>query len=238
MDSAWLSINLATPFPLFWRIRPQGCGPSWAEPQTKRINHNKGWKNMSAYKRMNQVWIKEQQERSEIVRSRLIIWRKQGTIVRLERPTRLGRARSLGYKAKQGYVIVRIKTGRGPREKPRPKKGRKPSKLGVAKFTPQKSRRWISEERVGRKFPNLRVLNSYWVGSDHKWLWHEVILVDPNHPVIYNDPRINWICDPTHKGRENRGLTSAGKRSRGLRKKGTGAEKIRPSLGAKGNIGK
>ena len=238
MDSAWLSINLATPFPLFWRIRPQGCGPSWAEPQTKRINHNKGWKNMSAYKRMNQVWIREQQERSEIVRSRLIIWRKQGTIVRLERPTRLGRARSLGYKAKQGYVIVRIKTGRGPREKPRPKKGRKPSKLGVAKFTPQKSRRWISEERVGRKFPNLRVLNSYWVGSDHKWLWHEVILVDPNHPVIYNDPRINWICDPTHKGRENRGLTSAGKRSRGLRKKGTGAEKIRPSLGAKGNIGK
>ncbi|MHA1576229.1 MAG: 50S ribosomal protein L15e [Candidatus Thorarchaeota archaeon] len=193
---------------------------------------------MSAYKRMNQVWIKEQQERSEIVRSRLIIWRKQGTIVRLERPTRLGRARSLGYKAKQGYVIVRIKTGRGPREKPRPKKGRKPSKLGVAKFTPQKSRRWISEERVGRKFPNLRVLNSYWVGTDHKWLWHEVILVDPNHPVIYNDPRINWICDPTHKGRENRGLTSAGKRSRGLRKKGTGAEKIRPSLGAKGNIGK
>ncbi len=238
MDSAWLSINLATPFPLFWRIRPQGCGPSWAEPQTKRINHNKGWKNMSAYKRMNQVWIREQQERSEIVRSRLIIWRKQGTIVRLERPTRLGRARSLGYKAKQGYVIVRIKTGRGPREKPRPKKGRKPSKLGVAKFTPQKSRRWISEERVGRKFPNLRILNSYWVGSDHKWLWHEVILVDPNHPVIYNDPRINWICDPTHKGRENRGLTSAGKRSRGLRKKGTGAEKIRPSLGAKGNIGK
>ena len=71
---------------------------------------------MSEYKRMNEVWIEGQQERSEIVRSRLIIWRKQGTIVRLERPTRLGRARSLGYKAKQGYVIVRIKTGRGPRE--------------------------------------------------------------------------------------------------------------------------
>ncbi len=193
---------------------------------------------MSAYKRMNQQWIKEQQERSDIVKSRLIIWRKQGTAVRLERPSRLGRARSLGYKAKQGYVIVRIKTGRGPREKPRPKKGRKPSKLGVTKFTPQKSRRWISEERVGKKFPNLRVLNSYWVGSDHKWVWHEVILVDPNHPVIYNDSHINWICDPTHKGRQNRGLTSAGKRSRGLRTKGRGAEKIRPSLGAKGNIGK
>ncbi|MHA1906413.1 MAG: 50S ribosomal protein L15e [Candidatus Thorarchaeota archaeon] len=193
---------------------------------------------MSAYKRMNEHWVKEQNERSEAVRSRLIVWRKQGTIVRLERPTRLGRARSLGYKAKQGYVIVRVKTGRGTREKPRPKMGRKPSKLGVTKFTPQKSRRWISEERVGRKFPNLRVLNSYYVGADGRNLWHEVILVDPNHPVIYNDPNINWICDSTHKGRENRGLTSAGKRSRGLRKKGRGAEKIRPSLAANRNRGK
>ena len=159
-------------------------------------------------------------------------------MVKLDKPTRLGRARNLGYKAKQGYVIVRIMTGRGPREKPRPKKGRKPRSMGVTKYTPQKSRRWISEERVARKYPNMRVLNSYWVGNDHKWLWHEVILVDPNHPVIYNDPNINWICDPTHKGRDSRGLTSAGKRSRGLRKKGRGAEKVRPSLGAKGNIAK
>ncbi|MFX1368019.1 MAG: 50S ribosomal protein L15e [Promethearchaeota archaeon] len=193
---------------------------------------------MSAYKHMNKTWIEEQQHRSDLVRGRLIVWRKQASIVRLEKPTRLGRARSLGYKAKQGFVVVRVKTGRGPREKPRPRMGRKPRSLGVAKYTPQKSRRWIAEERAGRKYPNLRVLNSYWVGSDHRWLFHEVILVDPNHPVIYNDPEINWICDPVQKGRENRGLTSAGKRSRGLRKKGRGAEKVRPSLGAKGNLAK
>lgn len=192
----------------------------------------------TAYKHMNQKWIEGQQERSDIVRSRLIVWRKQGTMVKLDRPTRLGRARNLGYKAKQGYVIVRIMTGRGPRERPRPKKGRKPSGMGVTKYTPQKSRRWIAEERVARKYVNMRVLNSYWVGNDHKWVWHEVILVDPNHPVIYNDPNINWICDPTHKGRVSRGLTSAGKRSRGLRKKGRGAEKVRPSLGARGNVAK
>ncbi len=191
-----------------------------------------------AYKYMNDVWIKEQQERSDIVRSRLIVWRKQGSIVRLDRPTRLGRARELGYKAKQGYVVVRVRTGRGPREKPRPRMGRKPRSLGVRKYTPQKSRRWIAEERVARKFPNLRVLNSYWVGSDHRWVFYEVILVDPNHPVIYNDPEINWICDATHKGRVHRGLTSAGKRSRGLRRKGRGAEKIRPSLAAHKNRGK
>ncbi|MBD3405504.1 MAG: 50S ribosomal protein L15e [Candidatus Lokiarchaeota archaeon] len=193
---------------------------------------------MLAYKYMNEAWIQEQKERSENVRSRLIVWRKQGSMVRLDKPTRLGRARELGYRAKQGYVIVRVKTGRGPREKPRPKMGRKPRSMGVSKYTPQKSRRWIAEERAGKKFPNLRVLNSYWVGSDHKWVWHEVIMVDPNHPVIYNDPKINWICDPVQKGRENRGLTSAGKRSRGLRRKGRGAEKIRPSLGAKDNTGK
>ncbi|MFW9799300.1 MAG: 50S ribosomal protein L15e [Candidatus Thorarchaeota archaeon] len=192
----------------------------------------------TAYKYMNESWIKEQQERSESVRGRLIVWRKQGTIVRLEKPTRLGRARALGYKAKQGYVVVRIKTGRGPREKPRPRMGRKPRSMGVTRYTPQKSRRWIAEERAARMYPNLRVLNSYWVGSDHKWVWHEIIMVDPNHPVIYNDPAINWICDPVQKGRVSRGLTSAGKRSRGLRRKGTGAEKIRPSLGAKGNRGK
>ena len=192
----------------------------------------------TAYKHMNDTWLEEQKERSDIVRNRLIVWRKQGSIVKLERPTRLGRARSLGYKAKQGYIVVRIKTGRGPREKPRPRSGRKPRSLGVVKYTPQKSRRWIAEERVARKYPNMRVLNSYWVGDDHKWVWHEVILVDPSHPVIYNDPNINWICDPTQKGRDSRGLTSAGKRSRGLRKKGQGAEKVRPSLGAKGNVAK
>ncbi|HDD67082.1 MAG TPA: 50S ribosomal protein L15e [Candidatus Thorarchaeota archaeon] len=191
-----------------------------------------------AYRHMNDVWLQEQRERSEIVRSRLIVWRKQASIVRLERPTRLGRARALGYKAKQGFVVVRVKTGRGPREKPRPRMGRKPRSLGVRKYTPQKSRQWIAEERAARKYPNLRVLNSYWVGSDHKWVFYEVILVDPNHPAIYNDPDINWICDPVHKGRVHRGLTSAGKKSRGLRRKGKGAEKIRPSLAAHGNRGK
>ncbi len=193
---------------------------------------------MSAYRHMNETWVQNQRERSELVRSRLIVWRKQASIVRLERPTRLGRARSLGYKAKQGYIVVRVRTGRGPREKPRPRMGRKPRSLGVRKYTPQKSRQWIAEERAARKYPNLRVLNSYWVGSDHKWVWYEVILVDPNHPVVYNDPHISWICDPAHKGRESRGLTSAGKKSRGLRRRGRGAEKIRPSLGRNRNRGK
>jgi large subunit ribosomal protein L15e len=193
---------------------------------------------MSAYEHMNETWLAEQKERSDVVKSRLIVWRKQENIVRLEHPSRLGRARSLGYKAKQGYVVVRIRTGRGPREKIRPVSGRKPRSLGVNRYTPKKSRQWIAEERVARKFPNLEVLNSYWVGQDHKWIFHEVILVDPNHPVIYNDPEINWICGSVQKGRTHRGLTSAGKKSRGLTNRGRGSEKQRPSIGARGNRGK
>ena len=43
------------------------------------------------------------------------------------------------------------------------------------------------------------------------------------------DPRISWIVNPVHKHRELRGLTSAGKKFRGLRAKGHLANKIRPS---------
>jgi large subunit ribosomal protein L15e len=110
--------------------------------------------------------------------------------------------------------------------------------MGVTKITLGKSRQVMTEENAERRFPNLRVLNSYWVGADGMYKWFEIILVDPNHPVIQSDPRINWICDPTHKGRAARGLTSAGKKSRGLSKKGLGTEKIRPSLARHRHRGK
>ena len=43
-------------------------------------------------------------------------------------------------------------------------------------------------------------------------------MVDPFHKGIRHDPKIQWICNPVHKHRELRGLTSAGKSSRGLEK--------------------
>ncbi|MDD5651475.1 MAG: 50S ribosomal protein L15e, partial [Candidatus Nanoarchaeia archaeon] len=61
---------------------------------------------------------------------------------------------------------------------------------------------------------------------------YEVILVDPERPEIKADSRISWICSGKNRGRVFRTLTSAGRRSRGLRHKGIGAEKIRPSLQA------
>ena len=155
-------------------------------------------------------------ELKEIWRERLIKWRKQPSVVRIPKPTRIDRARRLGYRAKQGYIVVRVKVRKGGRRKPRPRAGRKPAGMGVNKITPKKSLRRIAEERAARKYPNLEVINSYYVAEDGMRKYYEVILVDPNHPVIKSDPKINWIIN--NRGRAFRGLTSAGKKGRGLRK--------------------
>ena len=186
-------------------------------------------KNM-AYKYMAEEWAKpEKSFVEELMRQRLIEWRKQNTVTRIERPTRLDRARKLGYKAKQGFVMARTKVRRGNMRKLRPRSGRRPKRMGVKKFKPAKSLRLIAEERTARKFPNLEVLNSYWVGEDGRSKWFEVILVDSNSPSIKSDKAINWITEPQHKRRVFRSLTSAGKKIRSLRNKGKGAEKVRPS---------
>lgn len=173
----------------------------------------------SMYHYIAQLWKRPfEGEMKELMKQRLMEWRRQPVIVRIEKPTRLDRARKLGYKAKAGFVIARIRVRKGGLRKPRPNKGRRPKRMGVYGFSPAKSLRLIAEERVARKFPNLEVLNSYYVGEDGLYKWYEVILVDPHHPAICNDPDIGWICEKQHKGRVFRGLTSSGKKMRGLRK--------------------
>jgi len=150
-------------------------------------------------------------------------------VVRVERPLRLDRARKLGYKAKQGFVMVRARVRKGGRKKQRPTSGRRQKRMGVKKLKPAKSLQLIAEERAARKFPNLEVLNSYWAWEDGRHRWFEVIMVDPNHPVIKSDKNISWISDSAQRGRVFRGLSSSGKEVRGLRHRGRGAEKARPS---------
>src|SRR4030043_393392 len=183
-----------------------------------------------AYKYIAEEWAKpEKSFVDELMRQRLIEWRKQHTVTRIEHPTRLDRARKLGYKAKQGFVMARVRVRRGGLRKIRPKSGRRPKRMGVHKFKPAKSLRLIAEERAARKFPNMEVLNSYWVGEDGRSKWFEVILVDTSHPVIRADKDINWITEKQHFRRVHRSLTSAGKNVRGLHHKGIGSEKTRPS---------
>ena len=59
--------------------------------------------------------------------------------------------------------------------------------------------------------------------------YYEVILVDPSHAAVRNDARMKWIADPVHKHRELRGLTSAGRKARGLRKQGS--HKLHAAIG-------
>jgi len=174
---------------------------------------------LNLYKALRNLRKKGGEEMEKLEKERLVEWRNQPAVVRIERPTRLDRARALGYKAKQGFVVVRVRVRKGgkPRRLYERSGGRKPSSAGLLRFTSRKSDRWIAEERAARKFPNLEVLNSYYVGEDGQYKWFEVILVDPHHPNIKADPQISWITSGKHRRRVFRGLTSAGKKSRGLR---------------------
>ncbi|KAL8971972.1 MAG: hypothetical protein Q9183_000795 [Haloplaca sp. 2 TL-2023] len=146
--------------------------------------------------------------------------RQLNVIHRASRPSRPDKARRLGYKAKQGYVIYRVRVRRGGRKRPVPKGATygKPTNQGVNQLKYQRSLKATAEERVGRRCANLRVLNSYWINQDSTYKYFEVILVDPQHKAIRRDSRINWIVKPVHKHRESRGLTATGKKSRGLGK--------------------
>jgi large subunit ribosomal protein L15e len=169
---------------------------------------------------------------------RLKAWRQDMTVQRIERPTRLDRARALGYKAKQGIVVARVKVRRGGLRKSRYIRNRRSRHTGMAKITMAKSIQRIAEERAGRRFRNMEVLNSYWVGEDGKHKWYEVILVNPSDPAIKSDKDLSWVGENSHRRRAEHGKTSAGKRGRGLMVKGRGAEKRRPSIRSHGTRGK
>ncbi len=146
------------------------------------------------YRYMKQAWRKPDDSYvRSLMRKRVIVWRRQPTIVRVDKPTRIDRARRLGYKAKKGFVVVRVRVRRGGRRKSRPRMGRRQKRMGVSKYTPAKSIKLIGEERVARKYPNLEVLSSYWVWEDGRSKWYEVILVDPNSPSIKSDKDVGWI---------------------------------------------
>jgi large subunit ribosomal protein L15e len=170
------------------------------------------------------------------LRNRMIDWRREPVQVSVDKPLRIDRARALGYKDKAGFVVVRIRVKRGGHKRPRPNKGRRSKRLHTRKNL-KMSYQWIAESRVQRKHPNLEVLNSYMIGKDGKNYFYEVICVDPLRPEIKKDKTINWVCEGANKKRVLRGLTSAGKKSRGLRSKSP-MNKSRPSVRAGGRKGK
>lgn len=149
----------------------------------------------SAYAYMAMWYRKTGREVHErLMRKVLIEWRRAPSIIRVERPFRLERARKLGYKPKQGVVVVRVRVMRGPFNRRRPDSGRRPKRMGVYGITAWKSWRQVAEERAARKFPGLEVLNSYWVADDGVYRYFEVILIDCNQPTVKSDPLYSGIC--------------------------------------------
>lgn len=186
------------------------------------------------YKYLAQAWKKPS---AGMLRQKMIAWRKEEVVTRIDKPTRLDRARALGYKSKTGFVVARVRVRRGGRTRPRRRKGRR-SKRQASRKVLKMNYQWVAESRAARKYPNLEVLNSYWVGKDGMHYFYEIILVDPSRPEIKNDKQLGWIVSEKHKGRVFRGLTSAARKSRGLRHKGRRAIKVRPSLRAHERKGK
>ena len=190
---------------------------------------------MGAFTYINELWKKKSSDAMKFI-SRIRSWqfRNQHAIVSIRRPTRPEKARAVGWKAKAGFCVFRVRVRRGGRKRPmhRGITYGKPKTAGVTGLKLNKNKRVVAEQRLGSKFGNVRVLNSYWVNEDSTFTWYEVVCVDPSHKTIRNDPRVNWAVNPVHKHREHRGLTSAGRKHRGMRHKGHKASKLRPSVRA------
>jgi len=184
---------------------------------------------MGYIKYVKEAWKKQDKEFSELMRYRKIEWRKQPVTVRIARPTRIDRARALGYKAKKGFIVVRQMVKRGGRQRPDIKGGRKSSTSSQRKYV-QKNYKQVAEERANIKYPNCEVLNSYFIAKDGKSVWYEIILIDRDSPTVYLNKGTAWARDT--RGKVFRGLTSSARKSRGLHKKGIGSEKTRPSIKA------
>merc|ERR1712134_153844 len=148
---------------------------------------------------MQELWRNKQTDAMRfLMRVRCWELRQLPRITRAPRPSRPDKARRVGYKAKQGFVIYRIRIRRGGPKRP-VHKGQvygKPRNAGINHLKARRSLRSVAEERAARKCGNLRVLNSYWVNQDATFKYFEIVMVDPSHKVIRNDPRINWICAP------------------------------------------
>ena len=138
----------------------------------------------------DKVWLRLWKENSPELRSRVILWRKQDAVTRIEKPSRILRARRLGYKAKQGIIVVRMRVGTGGMRRKRPTGGRRPKHLGVTRIKAAVNMKQVADRRVLERYPNMSLLGSYFIYKDGMHYWFEVILADPAHPRIIKDKEL------------------------------------------------
>ena len=157
---------------------------------------------MGAYKYIQENLEKQYKVRDEFYRQKMMAWRNGPVMEKVEYPSNLPRARRLGFKAKQGYIVVRTKIEKGRRTRRKMMGGRK-HKNYYRFVQPGSSHQAIAEQRVNRLYKNMEVLNSYWVGEDGVYKYFEVILADPTKPTVN-------ISSVMRTGKSFRGLTASG----------------------------
>jgi large subunit ribosomal protein L15e len=178
------------------------------------------------YDSMKDAFQQGYKERSPLYKERLAKWNTEPSVMKVEKPTNIARARELGYKAKPGIVIVRVHVGKGKSKRHGKHLHRKPTKIGKF-YSYNKSLQAVAEERAARKFSNCEVLNSYFVGDTGQRKFFEVILLDRSSPSLVNDPQYRNVV--AQRNRVYRGLTMAGRNHRGMSRRGAGTNKNRPS---------
>lgn len=145
---------------------------------------------MGLYTHLNALWRERPPELDSLMRQRRMEWRREPAIVRVEKPLRLDRARSIGYKDKQGFVVLRVRVRRGGFSKPRPRSGRRPKAIGVVLHKVNVTMLEEALNRCRRRYPNLHPLGGYPLASDSLYKWFEVVMVDPSHPSIRSSKEI------------------------------------------------
>tara|TARA_B110000014_G_C20109682_1_gene584333 strand:- start:1644 stop:2288 length:645 start_codon:yes stop_codon:yes gene_type:complete len=138
----------------------------------------------------DKIWYTMWKQNSPELRQRAILWRKQNAVTRIDKPSRLLRARRLGYKAKQGIIVIRMRVGTGGMRKQRPRGGRRPKHLGVTRIKADDNMKKVAQRRVLERYPNMELLGSYFLYKDGMHYWYEVILADPSHPRIIKDKEL------------------------------------------------
>ncbi len=140
--------------------------------------------------KQDQVWLNLWKENAPALRERAVSWRKENAVTRIEKPSRIQKARRLGYKAKQGIIVVRMRVGTGGMRRKRPRSGRRPKHLGVTRIKADVSMKEVAERRVLERYPNMKLLGSYYLYKDGMHYWYEIILADPSHPRVSKDKEL------------------------------------------------
>ncbi len=140
--------------------------------------------------RQDLLWVQMLKKNAPELRAKAIQWRKETAVTRIDKPTRLQRARRLGYKAKQGIVVIRMRVGVGGMRRQRPRGGRRPKHLGVVRIKADVSMKHVAENRILTRYPNMKLLGSYFLYKDGMHIWFEIILADPDHPRISKDKEL------------------------------------------------